>query len=231
MNKLTGEIRSLLRPRAALIAYSGENATDGDYFLELREIDPGGRMREAIPVTYEFMNAIASNYSETRSGTPHGAVPANLLYCDTRRGGERYVWYDTPRKRMMYFKKDLCIDSGEYHMPGIIYSAMESGLSVYAYKDGKLTEESKLYAAPFFNVTNANVCLGSAKLQKPADPSFRRLMDYWEKKFWLTEFSHLGGVGNPTRNNLVLVTKQSAGRPFDTSELISINMKLKDILK
>ena len=37
------------------------------------------------------------------------------------------------------------------------------------YKDKKLTEKTGLYAAPFFNVTGANVCLGSAKIDKPRD--------------------------------------------------------------
>lgn len=56
-------------------------------------------------------------------------------------------------------------------------------------------------------------------------------LQYWEKKFWLTEFSHLGGNGNPTRSNLVLVTKAARNKPFDLKELKPLNnMKLKDIL-
>ena len=57
------------------------------------------------------------------------------------------------------------------------------------------------------------------------------LLQYWEKKFWLTEFSHLGGDGNPTRSNLVLVTKAARDMPFNLDELKPLNnMKLKDIL-
>ena len=26
--------------------------------------------------------------------------------------------------------------------------------------------------------------------------TYEKLLQYWEKKFWLTEFSHLGGNGN-----------------------------------
>ena len=57
-------------------------------------------------------------------------------------------------------------------------------------------------------------------------------MEYWEKKFWLTEFSHLGGGGNPTRSNLILVTKAAKDKPFNLDELKPLNnLKLKDILK
>lgn len=85
MNKLTEELKSLSRPHAALIAYQGENTRSHDYFLELRKINEKGVMGEAIPVTFEFMNEIAANYSEAHNGTPSGAIPKNLLFADTRK--------------------------------------------------------------------------------------------------------------------------------------------------
>ena len=48
----------------------------------------------------------------------------------------------------------------------------------------------------------------------------------------MNEFSHLGAHGNPTKSNLVLVTKAAKDRPFDLEELRPLNnLKLKDILK
>jgi PRTRC genetic system protein B len=231
MNKLTEQLKSLYRPKAALIAYQGENARTSEYFLELRQIDKKGVMREAMPVTYSFMNEIAANFSEAYSGTPSGSIPENLLFADTRKGHEKYIWWNPPRKRMMYFVRNLGIENAEYHMPGIIYIARESGLCVYAYKDKKPKESSELFQAPFFNTSKDSVCLGAAKLKKPSNPAFRDLLEYWEKKFWLTEFSHLGGGGNPTKSNLVLVTKAARDKDFDTDELKPVNKKLKDILK
>jgi len=231
MNKITEELKSLLRPKAALIAYEGENARSHQYFLELRNIDEKGVMGEAMPVTFSFMNEIAANYSEAHSGIPNGRLPENLLYADTRKGSEKYIWSNPPRKRMMYFVKNLCIENTEYHVPGIIYVAKESSLAVYAYKDMKLTDNTELFAAPFFNTSSQSVCLGIAKLQKPTNPTYSELLEYWEKKFWLTEFSHLGGGGNPTKSNLVLVTKSAKDEKFNTDELKSLNKKLKDILK
>ncbi|MBF0648194.1 prokaryotic E2 ligase family D protein [Dysgonomonas sp. GY75] len=231
MNKLTEQLKSLYRPKAVLIAYQGENARASEYFLELRQIDKNGAMGEAIPVTYSFMNDIAANFSEAYSGIPSGRLPENLLFADTRKGHEKYIWWNPPRKRMMYFVRNLGIENAEYHVPGIIYIAGESGLSVYAYKDIKLPEGTELFRAPFFNTSGDNVCLGTAKLQKPANPAFHELLEYWEKKFWLTEFSHLGGGGNPTKSNLVLVTKAAKDKEFDTDELKPLNKKLKDILK
>ena len=235
-NELTRKLRTLLHPRAALIVYAQENNShsmnDNSYFIEVRNIDESGRMGEGRPVTVEFMNELVRGYSEKHSVTPYGRIPSNLLWCDPRKGSEKYIWYNPPQRRMMFFKEALKIENAEYHLPGIIYEAGENRLNVYAYKDTELTDKTELFAAPFFNVTGASVCLGSAKIEKPKDLTYTNLLEYWEKKFWLTEFSHLGGGGNPTKSNLVLVTKAAKDKPFDLNELKPLNkLKLKDILK
>lgn len=235
-NELTRKLRMLLHPRAALIVYAQENNShsmnDNSYFIEVRDIDESGRMGEGRPVTVEFMNELVRGYSEKHSVTPYGRIPSNLLWCDPRKGSEKYIWYNPPRTRMMFFKEALKIENAEYHLPGIIYEAGESRLNVYAYKDKELTDKTELYAAPFFNVTGTSVCLGSAKIEKPKDLTYTNLLEYWEKKFWLTEFSHLGGGGNPTKSNLVLVTKAAKDKPFNLEELKPLNkLKLKDILR
>ena len=230
-NELTNTIHATLCPRAVLIAYTYEG-NNNKYFLERRSIDARGRMGEGHPVTVEFMNELVRNYSEAHSGTPHGRLPSNLLYADTRKGSERYVWYNPPGKRMMYFVGGLGIENAEYHLPGIIYEARGTRLDVYACKEDRPGMETALYAAPLFNVTGSSVCLGSAWIEKPRELTYANLLEYWERKFWLTEFSHLGGHGNPTKSNLVLVTKAARDKPFDLKELKPLkNLKLKDILE
>ena len=170
-NELTRKLRTLLHPRAALIAYAEgndcHNLYNNHYFVEVRDIDESGMMGEGRPVTVEFMTELVRGYSEKHSTTPYGKIPSNLLWCDPRKGSEKYIWYTPPRKRMMFFKEALKIENAEYHLPGIVYAAEESHLNVYAYKDRELTDNTELYAAPFFNVTGASVCLGSAKIEKP----------------------------------------------------------------
>ncbi len=88
-NKLTKQINTMLQPRAALIAYSTD---DGDtHFLELRSINDDGVMGEGRPVTVEFINELIKGYSERHSSTPHGRIPPNMLWSDTRNGNEKYI--------------------------------------------------------------------------------------------------------------------------------------------
>ncbi|MCM1108012.1 MAG: prokaryotic E2 ligase family D protein [Clostridium sp.] len=229
-NQLTKEINSTLYPKAVLIAYTGEN--DRSYFLELRDIDDHGRMSEGRPVTVGFMDELTTAYSGVYDGVPGGIVPPNMLYCDSRKGSEKYIWYNPPRRRMMYFVERLNIENAEYNIPGVIYVAVGQRLNIYAFKGDAPTPDTELYEAPFFNVTGGSVCIGTANIEKPVRPTFVSLLEYLEKRFWLTEFSHLGGGKNPTKSNLVTVTKAARNRDFDLDELRPMeNMKLKDILK
>ena len=135
-NELTRKLRTLLHPRAALIVYAEENdnhSTDDDgYFIEVRDIDENGTMGEGRPVTVEFMNELVRGYSESHSVTPYGRIPSNLLWFDPRKGSEKYIWYNPPQKRMMFFHDILKIESAEYNLPGVIYEAGENRLNVYA---------------------------------------------------------------------------------------------------
>ncbi len=235
-NELTRKLKAQLYPRAVLIAYASEsesyNSHSENCFLEIREIDSQGKMSEGRPVTVDFMNELVRGYSEKHSTTPYGKIPPNMLWCDSRKGSEKYIWYNPPQKRMMFFREALGIESSEYHIPGVIYVTGGHGMNIYAYKDKVLKNDSALYAAPFFNVTGASVCLGTANIDKPKDLTYANLLEYWEKKFWLTEFSHLGSNGNPTKSNLVLVTKAAKDAAFNMNELKPLNkLKLKDILK
>ena len=60
----------------------------------------------------------------------------------------------------------------------------------------------------------------------------RSMLQYWERKFWLTEFSHLEGTGTRQNQTSCMVTKAARDRDFNLDELKPLNnMKLKDILK
>lgn len=151
MNELTRQIQGIMIPQAALIAYELQNEVYAkeSYYLELRPIDGKGRIRAAVPVTYEFMNALTESFSVEMNGIPHGRIPENLLWCDTRKGNERYIWYNPPARRRMFFHRQLNLAGGEFNLPGIIYEAGRERLDVFAFKGEKPEDETELYLAPF----------------------------------------------------------------------------------
>lgn len=233
MNKLNNILEQLQVPEMALVVYRN-NKTDAVY-IESRRINEKGRMLAGRPLTLKCITELVEFFSAEQGNTPHGKIPENMLYSDTRKGHERYIWYSPPGKRMMFFSKSLNIRDGEYHLPGIIYDTDGEGLDVYAFMEEKPEVGSILYKAPVFNVTGQKVCLGNAKADFPDNPVFGDYTAYWEKKFWLSEFSHPGGNTNPTKNNLVTVTKNST-HSFDFEELLPFERNgkiftLNDLLK
>ena len=222
MNELTKKLQQVMVPKAALIAYEYSDGRygHGTYYLELHPINDRGRMEAAVPVTYEFMDSLVEYYTDNRQDVPHGKIPANMLWCDTRKGHERYIWYNPPGKRQMFFSERLNIPDGTFHVPGVIYRVSGDRLEIFAYKGEAPAEDSPLFLAPFFNVTGSSVCLGNASLTPPENMTFSKLLEHWEKRFWLSEFSHLGGSRNPTESNLVSVTEKARTNPFDYNELI-----------
>ena len=231
MNKLTKEITRSMHPVAALIAYCSEDGYGRkEYYPELRNINDVGRMGAGKPVSQQFIQSFTESFDVKSSSVPHGEIPVGMRFADTRE--EEYIWHCPPCRKYMYFKKDLNIANGAYCIPGLVWMVKREQLYLFAYKSKRLSSNTQLYSAPFFNVNpvSGSVCLGNAKLQKPETLSFENFIKYWEDKFFLSEFSHLTG-GNPTKRNLTLVIKNSADM-FDNEELIPVKkLKFKDLLK
>ncbi|MBB4036589.1 PRTRC genetic system protein B [Dysgonomonas hofstadii] len=224
MRRIDDKIYRELKPFVSIVGYKNQE----DYYFESHSInkrDEGYVMGVGSPLTVECISEIASSFSVEFSMEPHGCTPSNLLYFDNRVGHQKYIWYNPPRKRMMYFTQSLNIEDGEYCVPGIIYVVNGEKLNVYAFKGKK--PKNQLFKAPYFNVTDAAVCIGRAEVTYPSNPSFNDFFKYWEDKFWLTEFSHLGR--NPIKGNLVLVTKKSKEK-FDEEVLLLSDITLKDLL-
>ena len=231
MNKLTKELTRSLKPAAALIAYICEDDfSRREYFLECRTINKDGLMGAGKPVSLNFIQSLTESFSAGASSVPHGEIPKRMLYADTQK--EKYVWHSPPCRKYMYFKSDLTIPNGEYALPGLVWMVDGKSLHLHAYRAKRLTSGTQLFSAPFFNVTpkSGSVCLGNASLKMPETLTFLNFLKFWEDKFFLSEFSHVSG-GNPTKNNLVLVIKNSV-QTFDNNELIPVKkLKLKNLLK
>lgn len=222
-----------MQPEAALIAYTYKDEyRHVEYYLESRKIGENGLMGAGKPVSGKFIQALVKGFAVEASSTPHGNIPKQVLYSDTRKNQEKYVWYSPPCRKFMYFKDNLNIENGEYCIPGLIWTVRNDSLYLYSYMSKRVSPGMQLFSAPFFNVSpkDGDVCLGNAKLKLPENPSFQSFIKYWEDLFFLSEFSHLRG-DNPTKTNLVLAVKRSA-EVFNYDELIPVrNLKLNKLLK
>ena len=228
-------MRANIKPTDVLIFYKPDVNLHGDgQYVEHRKVR-NGKMEAAHPLTVEDFSklvATVSKYAKKDAGRSalHGVIPRNLLYASSDLTNKRLIWYRGPEKRMVYFTKDAGIPNGEMWVPGLVYYALGETLHVFAFKGSK--PRDVLYEAPFYNVNNGSVCLGSAKIRKPKDDTYEGWIEYWEQMFWKSEFSHIYGA-NPITDNLAVITKKciKEGCPFPTEVLVRSKTTLSNLIK
>lgn len=222
-------------PKAVMTIYETFNESEykqqTGYYVEVREINEMGLASEAKPASIALMRDIAKSFNENYSPSPFGTIPPTLLFADSTIGHERYVWYNPPQKRMMYFVESLKMEDKEYNMPGFIYEVYNNNLRVFSFKGKKPTEATEILSAPAFNTSrNGDVCTGTAMKARPAKCTWEKLMLHWENIFWNSLNSHLGST-NPVEGNLTTILKECSDKPFNCSVLKKQNKTLKQLLE
>lgn len=209
----------LFEPKAALIVFRKQGGFS-DCFMELRNIKKDGSMGAAKPVSKQFIQELLSGFSIEYRNTPHGQVPENLLYCDTRHGHERYVWYNPPCRRNRFFNGKLGLKDGIYHVPGTLYVVKDGRLSVFCFEGKKPAPKKPLLGVPYFHVySDGSVCMGNAQPKFPEGSiTYQDILTAWEDAFWNSIDVHTNGSPS-TKENLIETIMKYKDKPFDTGEL------------
>lgn len=234
MSKITNLLNQVYEPFMAIIAYRTTDSREQSFYLEQHKISKkDGSLGVGFPLRQKTITNLFDALSRTNKqldGSLYGVVPENVLYCDTRVGNEKLVWYRKPEVRKLFFTKSLEIPDGEMKVPGLVYVASGKQLRVLAFKGNK--PKSVLYLAPFMNTDFSHVCLGNSKVKTPDERTFTNVINYWETMFWQSEFSHILGE-NPCLGNLATITKDCIlnGKPFPDNMLKQAKCKLQDLLR
>lgn len=237
MNQRTEILKSIYRPELAITVYQG--GTD-EFYLESHSINKEGKIEEGKPLLQSTIQGIVDMFFDNQNELSNigGVVPESILSFSQLRGGlYRMVWYKPAEKREVHFSKELRIPSGLMCVPPAIYCVDKGKLSVYCHNGkGRPNTTTKLLRGPFFNVSDeGSVCLGDARVAKPANQTFLTMMKYWEDLFWLSKFSHLNGASNPTKTDLNILYKKlirSKGKiKWPMGELKPSKVGIKSIVK
>lgn len=209
MNERTSHLVKNYQPVLALTVYKTENGEGrrGDYYLESHDINEKGEVMQGKPLLQETIEAIVDVFFDERKNKVaiSGMIPDNLLNFLLLPGGNyRMVWYRPAEVRVIHFSSILKIETTKAWVPAIVYTVEGRSFSVFALNaNTRPKEATKLFMAPFFNVSDSGlVCLGSANVKQPKQKTYMNLMQYWEDLFWLSEFTHVNGNDNKTVTKL-----------------------------
>lgn len=240
MNDLTQTVGRVFKPSLAVMVYESTDR-ENSFYLESHQINDDGQILEGKPLLQETIQGMVDVFFDDSKDKSQlaGAIPENLMLYRPLPGGHyKILWHRPAEIRMMHFAAQLKITSAPTWVPPMIYMAEKTSLSVFATKaTARPKDNTKLYRAPYHNVSDDGaVCLGSAKVKKPADRTFLSAMKYWEDLFWLSEFSHFNGATNPTKTKMDdvwrrLVKSKKSIKWADLDELKESKKQLPGLLK
>lgn len=210
--------------KQALMIYSNGN----DSYIEIHEVKHG-ELLAGKPLTKEAIRRVWKDcYAKARVVNEAGLLPLNLLY----RHKGRVIWHIPAGPHPLAFHKNLAIPSGMARCPALIFMAGQ-WLSVFALKwRGRPTARTKLYHAPFHNVSGSGeICMGSARRPK-SNISTAKYMAGMETAFWQSEFSHIHNQNLREGVNINTLWKRlvETDEPFPNEVLRDTGKRLEDLL-
>lgn len=235
MNQRTSDLASQFTAVCALLVYhkkGHENSSD-HYYLELRKINKKGEFLAGQPLdtstTNELADALKLLAKPDRAMYMKSMIPETLLGMDCAE--KKLIFWTKPHAQFMYFDESLRIPDGIINVPGLVFNCSQNQMIVYAFKGDSFKIGDPLFRAPFHNIAKGgNVCLGSAKVRKPSDPTVQNYMNYYLSLFWNSKFSHLyNTVVVLKKGNINSVYKSLSGTdlPFPVDDLVPV----KNIIK
>lgn len=221
-----------LAPTQAIVIFR----KDDSIYVESYDIDENGKPINAHPLSTDEgvkLSTALSHADRSSYLVSKGVLPENILFIDQSALGHA-VWYTPPMEVGLFFKKELTIPSGLAHIPGLVWKASSTNLTLFALKSVKKpTSGSPLYFAPFFNIsTQGLVCMGTVNIEVK-DLCLEEFMISWQQYFFNSFFSHLLGEYHPARSNIVQLWQGlvNTGAPFPAEELVKTNLTLSHFLK
>ena len=111
MSKITNLLNQVYEPFMAIIAYRTTDSREQSFYLEQHKISKkDGSLGVGFPLRQKTITNLFDALSRTNKqldSSLYGVVPENVLYCDTRVGNEKLVWYRKPEVRKLFFTKSL----------------------------------------------------------------------------------------------------------------------------
>lgn len=218
-------------PQFAVVAYASESETyqSTHYFLYHKII--GECLSAGMPLTRDTArNIFQCLKGDLNKFSFKGMLPKNLVHFDFK-GNLRLIWFVHPKQHNLFFDSKTGISIGLYPMPKLLFFLEGNSLRVFALKrKDSLNDRTKLYHAPFFNISSGGgVCMGTATLDYDGFDFYEDVMGFVEKQFFSSMFTatHHNKL---IKGNLVAYMQNIEGQQkFDDSVLVSNKLTLNQL--
>jgi PRTRC genetic system protein B len=160
-----------------------------------------------------------------------GFVPGNLLYLGLGNNSPSLIWSTPPAKKKLLFNIEGFPKELTLHVPWLVWYYHRNSLYLYAAKSKPIVD-TKLYWAPFSNITRGSVCLGAGtSILDRSCTTFEEVMHLVELAFYGTMFTHLSETGT-IKGNLMSLQKKlhNTENPFPKAVLLYSGQTVKNLI-
>jgi len=159
-----------------------------------------------------------------------GIIPPNVLKFNAETPS--VIWTTEASVKQLHFQEDLPINTGFYPVPRLLWKLKQSSLYVFAIGEEELNGATKLYQAPFLNVSaDGSVCMGSS--------DFKSKSRYYDLNIQKAENGFFNSIFTHTNTDVLLKVNivdamnemaEKKNKVFDNSLLVESGKTVKDII-
>lgn len=217
MASLHLEIGGHLTLNKAILLYgNGSNSVATLHPVDRGVIQPGQSL------TLESLNEVLDRLQNRKASL----LPERVLFNEPGR----LIWWTPAAKRTLLFKTESSalnqLSGQAFAGPALVF-ALGPGLRVFALEHSHHPiAATKLYMAPYYNLTSEGVCMGSMK-RYPCEVS---QIGKWEQSFWNSFFTHANGQQIIRFKGSYAAFLQSSRKRFNNEWLVPTELTLKDLI-
>ncbi|MGB3588913.1 MAG: hypothetical protein WBA23_20370 [Tunicatimonas sp.] len=164
-----------------------------EFYLEAHTIVPAEngthQLGAASPLMREKVQAVCQLVDDEQKVHRYfqGLIPSSVL--NMQIAPEVLIWKVKAAQRSISFDIEG-LGKGEVPCPNLIFKVVDNAqLFVFATKTDRIHEQTPLYRAPFPNIADGKVCLGSASRWIKEPETYEALMQQWESIFFHSSFN------------------------------------------
>lgn len=184
----------------------------------------------SMPLSYDTLKDIFSFISqeELTKYKFKSIIPKNVIYYDNNVSSLKLIWY-VKGKIASYLTKNK---EDTLYYPNLLFMYNNRQMYIYSFIDNVVTNDTKLYKAPFPNIYEDNsMCFGNMNIDKFIHFDLEKTMLSLTDSFFNSKFNEYMS-GNRTDHNTDNIFKRILNKDiqFPIKELVALNKTVKSLL-
>lgn len=176
-----------MEPKSIIVTYLDKQNYNTDFYAEIFPVK-NRKIMAGTPMTTDDVKKLLMHANiKYKLSIGHGLLPSNIIHFCFDDGNFSLAWVVAPKKRMITYSDKRF--TGIVNHPRLLFKVQGERLEIYSLPKGKITNNTKVYQAPYDNLNKGVLCFGTVPKPSYKD-DLKTYMNAVEKSFYYGEFTH-----------------------------------------